>query len=143
MAGDFAAIVRPLLERRLAASEALLGVIAATHQRTFSGELYAIGVTNRRLLLQPLDRKTQAKGEPRSISPDALVSADIDGAGADWTPTTAVLGATPITIRLRTTDGEKLKLRALTGSGLIGGLAGGEGQREGVGALAQWTKRYL
>lgn len=72
MAGDFAEIVRPLLEQRLAAGEMLLGVIAATHQRTFSGELYGIGVTDR-----------------------------------------------------------------------LEGLAGGEGQREGVGALAQWTKRHL
>ncbi|MDP9221328.1 MAG: hypothetical protein M3P23_12445 [Actinomycetota bacterium] len=139
MAGDFATIVRPQLEAQLEPGETLQGVIAANHQRTFSGVLYAIAVTDRRLVLQPVDRRAQLKGDPRSITPDTLVSADVDGAGGGWwTAPAAILDRSAIALTLRTTDGEKLKLMMMKGGGLLGG---GQAQYDGVAALAEWMQR--
>jgi hypothetical protein len=144
VAGDFGERVGVLLRGRLEEGETLQGVIAATHQKTFSGSLYAIGVTDRRLLLQPLDRHLQAKGDLRSIRPEALQGADIDGAGGGWwTAPAAVLDMAALAITFRTTDGEKLKLVMMKGTGPLGGLGGGETQRDGVLALAGWLQQAL
>ena len=43
-----------------------------------------------------------------------------------------------VTLKLRTSDGEKLKLMMMRGDGPLGGLGGGETQREGVRALGAW-----
>jgi hypothetical protein len=139
--GDFAQLARPALEALLQGGETLHGVIAATHQRTFSGQLYAVGVTDRRLLLQPVDRRARPKGAGRVITPETLVSADVDGAGHGWwTAPALVLDATAIALTLRTTDGEKLKLTMMKGGGFLGG---GQGQTDGVGALAEWMQRNM
>jgi hypothetical protein len=141
MAGDFAQTVRPHLEAVLDPGEHLEGVVAATQQKTFSGGLYALGVTDRRILVMALDRRSQPKGEVRSITADTLASADLDGAGGGWwTAPSAILDATAATLTLRTTDGEKLTLMMMNGSGALGG---GEAQREGVLALAIWLQRNL
>ena len=47
-----------------------------------------------------------------------------------------------MTLKPKTTDGEKLKLMMIRGGeGLLGGLGGGETQRQGVEALADWFAR--
>jgi hypothetical protein len=141
VSGEFAVRAWPSLETLLEPGETLLGVVAATQQRTFSGQLYAFGVTERRLLLQPVDRKMQPKGEPRVVTPETLVSADVDGAGGGWwTAPAAILDATAIALTLRTTDGEKNKLMMMKGGG---GLAGGPAQKEGVQALVEWMQRNM
>jgi hypothetical protein len=139
MVGDFGQLARPALEALLDDGETLRGVIAATHQRTLSGQLYAIGVTDRRLLLQPVDRRAQPKGDCRVITRETLVSADVDGAGGGWwTAPAIVLDAAAIALTLRTTDGEKLKLTMMKGGGVLGG---GQAQADGVRALAEWMRR--
>jgi hypothetical protein len=50
-------MVTPVLEPRLDPGESLRAIVAATYQKTFSGAMRAIGVTDRRLVFQPLDRK--------------------------------------------------------------------------------------
>jgi hypothetical protein len=45
-------------------------------------------------------------------------------------------------LKLRTTDGDKLKLLMMHASGPLGGLAGGETQRHGVEALGAWFARH-
>ena len=42
---------------------------------------------------------------------------------------------------LRTADGEKTKLMMMKGTGMLGGLGGGDSQRDGVVALAEWMGR--
>jgi hypothetical protein len=139
VARDFALTVRPHLDALLQPDEALLGVVAATVQKTFSGGLFAIGVTDRRLILIPLGRRLEPKGDPRSITPGDLVSADLDGAGGGWwTAPSAILDAAAAALTLRTVDGEKTKLMMMKGTGLLGG---GESQRDGVTALAGWMGR--
>ena len=136
MAEEFAAVVGSQLDARLEPGEVLRGVVAATQQKTFSGSLYAIGVTDRRLLLQQLDRKAQAKGEPVSVTPETIEELDLDGARGDWwTAPAAILDATSLTLRLRLRDGEKVKLTMMRGGGW---LLGGESQGDGVAALGEW-----
>ena len=142
MAAEFAATVRPHLEALLEPGEALLGLVAATAQKTFSGGLFSLGVTDRRLLLMPLDRRLQPKGDVRSIAPADLVAADVKGAGGGWwTAPSAILSASATELTLRTADGEKTKLMMMKGTGMLGGLGGGESQRDGVVALAEWMGR--
>jgi hypothetical protein len=43
-----------------------------------------------------------------------------------------------VALKLRTTDGQKLKLMMMRGDGPLGGLGGGETQRQGVQALGEW-----
>ncbi len=142
MAGDFSATVRPHLHALLEPDEALLGMVAATVQKTFSGGLFALGVTDRRLILMPLDRRMQPKGDVRSIAPEDLASADMNGAGGGWwTAPSAILSSSASALTLRTVDGEKTKLMMMKGTGMFGGLGGGESQRDGVVALAEWMAR--
>ncbi len=142
MAGDFAEIVRPHLEAQLESAETLKGILVATQQKTFSGKTYVVGVTERRLFLQPVDRRMQPDGPARIVTPETLDEAAAGGAGGGWwSAGSAILDATAIKVELKTTDGEKLKLMMMRGTGLLGGLGGGEAQREGVEALAEWFRR--
>jgi hypothetical protein len=136
MAEDFANAVRPLLEARIEQGESLRGIVAATYQKTFSGSLYAIGVTERRLLLQPLDRKLQPKGALVPVTREAAADAELDGAGGGWwTAPSSVLDATALTLKVKGTDGERYKLMMMRGGS---SLFGGEGQAQGLVALAEW-----
>ena len=135
MPEDFANLVRPLFDAQLESGETLRGVLAATHQKTFSGSLYGVGVTDRRLLLQPLDRKLQPKGAPAEVTREAAADAELDGAGGGWwTAPSSVLDATALTLKV-TAGGERLKLMMMRGGS---SLAGGEQQDTGVLALAEW-----
>jgi hypothetical protein len=136
LAQDFAVRVRPELEARLEPGEMLSGVAAATQQKTLSGSLSAVGVTDRRLLLQPLDRHAEPKGELVSVTPGDLESFRLDGAGDGWlTAPSAVLDATALKLDLRTTSRERFKLMMMRGGGFP---FGGESQKDGVLALATW-----
>ena len=141
---DFAALAQPLIEARLEPGETFHGVAAATHQRTFSGQLYALGVTDRRLILQPVGRHIEAKGEPLLVTAETLESVKLDGAGDGWwTAPMAVLDATALTLELRIRGGDKLKLMLMKGGGgLMGSLGGGEAQQAGVVALAEWLRDH-
>jgi hypothetical protein len=136
MAEDFASVARPVLEGQLEEGESLRGIAAATLQKTFSGGLYAVGVTDRRLLLQPLDRKLQPKGALIPMTRETVAAAELDGAGGDWwTAPSAVLDATALTLKLKTTGGEGFKLMMMRGGS---SLFGGQEQADGVVALAEW-----
>lgn len=139
MAEDIGDWLRPLLEPRLESGEELRGVLVATQQSTFKGRMVAVGVTDRRLLLQPLSRKVEADGEPISLTADQIAEAKATGAGDEWfNVTAAVMDGAAVTLRLKTTDGEKLKLMMMRGEGMFGKLGGGETQRQGIEALAGW-----
>jgi hypothetical protein len=133
---DFATRATPLLEAVLDPGETLHGVIAANAQKTFSGTAVALGATDRRILVLPVDRKLQAKGPLQTVSDaEALAEAKLDGAGDGWwTATAGIMDATSLTLRIRTDDGEKLKLMMTRGGTT---LLGGETQRDGIDALVQ------
>jgi hypothetical protein len=99
----------------------------------------ALATTDRRLVVQGLTRRLEADGPALSIPPERLADAHVEGAGGGWMTIPMVIAdGAALTLRLRTTDGEKLTLTMMRGSGMFGKLGGGEDQRSGVEALAAW-----
>jgi hypothetical protein len=101
-----------------------------------------IGTTDRRLLVQSLDRRGNPEGLPQSIVPEQIASAKAGPAGGGWIDVdAAILDHAAVRLQIRTTDGEKLKLMLMRGEGkILGGLGGGESQRQGLEALAEWFR---
>lgn len=143
--GDFDAKLRPQLESLLGPGEALEGICAASQQKgLFSGGAVALGVTDRRLLVQPLSRRGDPEGEATSLEPGDIVEARAEGAGGGWAEVgAALMDEHAVKLTLKTTAGEKLKLMLMRaeGGGLMAALGGGEGQRRGVEALGRWFER--
>jgi hypothetical protein len=139
---DFGALARPIIEAHLDPGESLKGIAAAAQQKFLSGQMVGIGVTDRRLLIQAIDRHMQAKGEPLVVTADDVDSIDFDGAGDGWwTAPSAILDANALTLRLRLRDRQKLKLMMMKGgAGLMGSMGGGTSQEQGVLALADWVR---
>jgi hypothetical protein len=134
---------RPALVAQLGPGEELRGLCVASQQKSmFKGGAVAIGVTDRRLLVQPLDRRGDPEGVAQSISSDQIQSAKAGGAGGGWwSVTTGILDHAAIRLEIKQTDGEKLKVMLMRGEGkLLGGLGGGEPQRLGLEALAEWFR---
>jgi hypothetical protein len=132
---------RPGLESQLESGEELRGLCIASQQKgLFKGGAVAIGVTDGRLLVQPLDRCGDPEGRVQSIAPEQIASAKAGPAGGEWFNVDAVvLDHAAVRLEIRTTDGEKLKLMLMRGQGkLLGKLGGGETQRAGVQALGDW-----
>jgi hypothetical protein len=143
MPEDFGAKARPAIEQQLQPGEQLIGVAAATHQKTFSGSLYAVGSTDRRLILQPLDRHIQPKGPALALAPENIESAKLDGAGGGWmTAPDSILDVAAVTLEVRIRGGDKMKLMMMNGGGgILGALGGGESQRQGVLGVADFVRR--
>jgi hypothetical protein len=138
---EFQDRVRPQVEALLEPGEQLQGICAANQSSAFKGKLIGLAVTDRRLILMPLNRKIEADGEAASILPKEIASSEAEGvSGGWWTPTSGIMDKAAVTLKLRTTDGTKRKLMMMRGEGpgFLGKLAGGEGQREGMQALAAW-----
>lgn len=140
---DLSESLRAAVEPSLEAGEELVGVCVATQQSTFKGRAVALATTDRRLIVQGLNRKFAPDGPPLSITPETLADASADGAGGGWLNLgAAIMDGAAVTLKLRTTDGEKLKLMMMRGgSGLLGGLGGGEGQQQGVQTVGEWFSR--
>ena len=134
---------RPHFDSQLARGEDLRGLCAASEQKgMFKGGAAMIGVTDRRLLVQPLSRQGEPDGLAESIAPERIASAKAGGAGGGWwTVSTGILDHAAVRLEIRKTDGEKLKLMMMRGEGkLLGKLGGGEAQRQGLEALAEWFR---
>jgi len=132
---------RPHLASQLEAGEELRGLCIASQQKgLFKGGTAVIGTTDRRLLFQPLDRRGEPDGSPQSILPEQVASAKAGPAGGEWFNVTAgIMDHAAVRLEIRTTGGEKLKLMMMRGEGkLLGGPGGGEPQRRGIEALAEW-----
>ena len=54
--------LRPPLARLVEPGEQLVGMCVAVQQSAFRGNQVAFGITDRRLLLQPVDRRFEPKG---------------------------------------------------------------------------------
>jgi hypothetical protein len=141
---DFDAKHQSHLQELLEPGEELRGICAASRQQgPFKGGAVALGVTDRRLLIQPLDRRGEVSGDVISIAPEQIASAKAGGAGGGWaTPEAAIADHVAVRLRLKTTDGEKVNLMLMRGEGrVLGKLGGGEGQQKGMAALAEWFGR--
>ena len=134
---------RPHLTSRLESGEELRGLCITSQQKgMFKGGAVALGITDRRLLVQPLSRKGDPDGELLSLTPDKIGSVKAGPAGGGWIEVdAAILDHAAVRFEIRTTDGEKLKLMLMRGEGkVLGGLGGGESQRQGLEALAEWFR---
>lgn len=128
-----------MIEALLEPGEELRGICVASQVGLFRGRQVALGVTDRRLLVQGMTRKFEPDGEATSLPGERIAKASAEGAGGGWMNVgAAVMDGAAVTLKLRTTDGEKLKLMLMRGSGLLGGLGGGETQRQGIEALGAW-----
>ena len=141
--GDFAEAHRAEMEAALQPGEELCGIIAVNHQQNaFKGRVVAIGVTPDRLLIQPLSRRGEADGPVEVLTRPDVVGASLTGAGGGWgTLEAAVADHMAVKVVLRTAGGTKWKLFMMHGEGILGGLGGGEPQRQGVRALAEWLEQ--
>jgi hypothetical protein len=137
---DLADVHEPHLRERLEPGEELRGILVASRQKVFSGGAITIGVTDRRLLIQPLDMRGEPKGDVLALAPDDIASASAEGAGDSLLNIyDTFMSKAAVTLKLRTTGGEKLKLMLMRGgSGVLGRLGGGEAQEAGVKALGDW-----
>jgi hypothetical protein len=135
---------RAPLTDQLDDGERLRGICVASQQKSlFKGGALVFGVTDRRLLVQPLDRHGDPDGAAESIAPEQVKSAKAGGAGGGWwTVTTGILDHAAVRLEIRKTDGEKLKVMLMRGEGMLfGKLGGGEPQRLGLEALAGWFRQ--
>jgi hypothetical protein len=114
--------------------------IASQQKGMFKGGSVVIGVTDRCLLIQQLNRRGDPEGTAQSIAREQIASAKAGPAGGGWVNVdSAVLDHAAVRLEIRTTDGEKLKLMLMRGEGkILGGLGGGEPQRRGLEALGEW-----
>lgn len=142
MPEDFGLLARPIIQSRLAPRERLNGVVAAVQKKTFGSQLYAIGVTDQRLVVQPVGQQGEATGDPLLVIRDAVAYIGLDGAPDGWwTAPTMVLDATDLTLKLLTRDRQKLKLKTVKrGRGVTGSASAGRSQEEGILALAEWVR---
>jgi hypothetical protein len=143
MPQDFDELARPHVVQQLQPGENLLGIAAASWAKTFSGQLYAVGATDRRLILVPLDRHFQVKGTALALAPDGIESAKLDGAGGGWMSAPAsILDASAVTLEVKVRGGDKMKLMMMIGGGgILGKLGGGESQNAGVVGVADFVRR--
>jgi hypothetical protein len=136
---DLGEKLRPAIEPLLESGEELRGVCVGAESGMFKGRQVAIGTTDRRLIVQGMSRKFAPDGDPLILTPERIADVSVDGAGGGWIDVgPAILDATAVTLKLRTVDGEKLKINMMKGTGMLGGLGGGVTQREGLEALAGW-----
>ena len=138
--GELGDVLHAAVSGQLDPGEELRGVLIATQTSAFKGYPVALATTDRRLLVQKLNRKLQADGPAVAIPPERLAEASAEGAGGGWiTINAAIMDGAAVTLRLRTTDGEKFKLMMMRGgSGMFGKLGGGDDQQAGIQALAEW-----
>ena len=135
MARDYEAKLAAVVDSLVPPGEELLGTCMATRQSAFKGSMVAIAVTDRRLVIQEMNRRFETTAEPVSITPETLESAKLShgsGGGFGDSPSSAIMNKATVTVKLRTTDGTKLKLVMMHGKGIFGKLGGGEDQSQAV-----------
>jgi hypothetical protein len=128
------------MQARLDAGETLRGVAFASQSKTFSITLFVIGTTDQRLILQPVDRRWQAKGDPTIVRRGEVTDSSVWG----WS-----VGEASTAQKIRTfatsngqeikfqANGEKFKLMSLGGNMLENMMASDE-QLVGVQALIEF-----
>ena len=134
--------LRDGLQGALGPNEEIKGVCIATQTGMVKGRMVAVGVTEDRLLLQPMTRKWEPDGRAAVLTGSQIASAQIDGGGGLSSSLAAVImDGTTVTLKLKTVDGETWKLMMMKGTGVLGGFGGGEVQKQGLEALAEWFSR--
>lgn len=140
---DLDAKLRPVAAALLTPGETLRGICLATQVGMVKSRQVVLAATEGRLLVQGMNRKFDAVGDPLSLPPERIAKASAGGAGGGWlTVGSAIMDGTAVTLKIRTTDGQKLKLMMMRGTGMLGRLGGGDTQRHGVQAVAAWFAEH-
>ncbi len=140
---DLGEKLRPVAQSLLDPGEELLACCVATQSGLFKGRMVAIVVADGRLVVQGMSRRFEPDGEPLSLPPERIAAASAEGGGGGWPEIgAAIMDGASVALKLRTVEGEKLKLLMMRGDGPLGGLGGGETQRQGVQALGEWFARH-
>lgn len=114
------------MQSLLVPGEVMQGVIVANQQKTFSATLYLVATTDRRIIMQPVDRKWQPNGQPFSFGMNDITNTSVWG----WAHDAASKGEKIATFLTSSGDrikfeagGEKWKLMTLGGNMLENALA--------------------
>jgi hypothetical protein len=90
-----------------------------------------------------MNRKFEPVGDAISLPPERIADASAEGAGGGWVKVgLAIMDGAAVTLKVRTTDGEKVKLTMMRGTGVFGKLSGGDTQRNGVEAVGAWFTEH-
>lgn len=137
---DVQEMLNAIFEPVLADGEALEGALVGSRSGFMNSKFVVVGVTGRRVIIQETDRKWGPKGEPLSLTAEDVASASFGGmGGADIQG--AIMRATSVKLKIKTTAGEKVTLMMAKGGGPFAKLSGGPVQENGVNALAAWFER--
>jgi hypothetical protein len=139
---DIGEKILPVIEPLIEPGETLEGLCVGSQSGFMSGKVVVIAATDRRLIVQETSRKQEPKGAPVSIGSREVASSNVGGAGG-WKsdPSSLIMDKTSLTLKVKTTTGQKLKLMVAKGGGPLGGLAGGATQESGVRAVTEWLAR--
>jgi len=126
----------PRMRELLEPGESLLGIAVVNWQQSmFKQTVTAIAVTGERLILQPLSRKGKFDGDPfSSIRREEIAKGSYGGGGSGDSPSSMIMDAVSIQVKVKTTGGEKYKFALMTGDGIFGKGAS-PSQRNGAEAL--------
>jgi len=130
---EAAALIRAVIEPSVPAGETLRGAVYANKKSSFSAKLFAIGVTDQHIIIQPVDRKWKPEGAPVIATASELQVGNIFSDGAMWT-----LSDKDQEIRFKA-KGEDYKLLVLGGTIIENSLAGTD-QVDGLGALVAFLR---
>jgi len=130
---EAAALIRAVIEPSVPAGETLRGAVYANKKSSFSAKLFAIGVTDQHIIVQPVDRKWKPEGASVVATADELQVGNIFSDGAMWS-----LSDKDQEIRFKV-RGEDYKLLVLGGTMLEDSLAGRD-QVDGLGALVAFLR---
>lgn len=131
--GAAAALIQQAVEPSVPAGETLTGSVYATKASSFSSKLYALGVTERHLLIQEVDRKWRPVGQAVVATADEITVGNIFRDGAMWTLTDK-----DYEIRFQA-KGEKYKLMVSGGTMFENALVG-KSQADGLQALVAFLR---
>lgn len=139
MGEKLSGVIDPLIEP----GETLEGACFGSRTKLTGGKFVTIAATDRRLIIQETTRKQEAKGEPLSLTPADVAKAKIGGAGGfGGDIQSTIMNKTSLSINIKTTAGEKVKLMVGRATGPLGGVMGGPAQKQGVDAVCAWLQRH-
>ena len=129
-------MLRRQLQPHLAPGETLIGALHATQAKTFSAQVFAVGVTPDRVLLLPVNRKMVSNGQaPIVVTREDIRSSSVWGWGG--TAADFVSASAGQQVRIET-GSAKFKLMAVGGSPIENTVAG-VGQLRGLDALVEFV----
>jgi hypothetical protein len=130
---ETAELLRQVVAPHVPDGETLTGCVYANKKSSFSAKLFALGTTDRHLVIQEIDRKWKPAGEAVVATPADVEVGNIFSEGAKWT-----LSDKDQEIRFKV-KGQDYKLLVLGGTMFENALAGTD-QVDGLQALVAFLR---